>query len=90
MNDSGDEAGQRRERWVSVTLQHRKVCLDAIGDELTYAGALITNYDHGVKVCETWLPLGVDQSEADDEELIHQLREALLWQARQPPQADVG
>jgi hypothetical protein len=48
---------------------------------MSYAGILIAHYECGVKVFEAWLPLGVDPSEADDEELIQRLRGALLWQA---------
>jgi hypothetical protein len=46
---------------------------------------VITSYAEGAKISERWLPLGVDPSEADDERLIEQLREALLWQAGRPP-----
>lgn len=89
-------------RWVSVRLQHRHVSIDepvqepcpvaetgdAADDEsVSYSGIVITSYEAGHLVGERWLPLGVDPSEADDEHLIEQLREALLWQARRPPQA---
>jgi hypothetical protein len=85
-------------RWVSVRLQHRRVSFedpepepgfpdDADEQSLSYSGIVITSYDHGAKVAERWIPLGVDPSEADDERLIEQLREALLWQAGRPPQA---
>ncbi|RSD25982.1 hypothetical protein [Amycolatopsis eburnea] len=88
-------------RWVSVRLQHRHVSFDdgveaeeplpdgdcADEGSLSYSGIVITGYDEGEKVSEQWIPLGVDPSEADDERLIEQLREALLWQARRPPQA---
>ncbi|WP_290058291.1 hypothetical protein [Amycolatopsis solani] len=88
-------------RWVSVRLQHRHVSFDEgceaeepppdgdSADEasLSYSGIVITGYDEGEKVSEQWIPLGVDPSEADDERLIEQLREALLWQAGRPPQA---
>ena len=61
---------------------------DAADDEsVSYSGIVITSYDCGLKVGERWIPLGVDPSEADDERLIEQLREALLWQAGRPPQA---
>ncbi|WIV57691.1 hypothetical protein [Amycolatopsis nalaikhensis] len=86
-------------RWVSVRLQHRHVSFDDVfeadeplpdGDcaddaSVSYSGIVITGYDHGEKVSEQWIPLGVDPSEADDERLIEQLREALLWQAERPP-----
>ncbi len=87
---------------MSVRLQHRHVSVgepvhepcpvvetaDAADDEsVSYSGIVITSYDSGSKVDERWLPLGVDPSEADDERLIEQLREALLWQARRPPRA---
>lgn len=48
---------------------------------MSYSGILISQYDCGIQVSEAWLPLGVDPSEADDEELIQRLRDALLWQA---------
>jgi hypothetical protein len=87
-------------RWVSVRLQHRHVSVDDgfeadeplpdgdCADEasLSYSGIVIAGYDRGEKVLERWIPLGVDPSEADDERLIGQLREALLWQAGRPPQ----
>jgi hypothetical protein len=87
-------------RWVSVRLQHRHVSFDegfeadeplpdgdcADEESLSYSGIVITGYDEGSKVSERWIPLGVDPSEADDERLIEQLREALLWQAGRPPQ----
>ncbi|MGW3964833.1 hypothetical protein ACWED2_33800 [Amycolatopsis sp. NPDC005003] len=86
-------------RWVSVRLQHRHVSFDEgfeadeplpdgdCADEgsLSYSGIVISSYDRGEKVSERWIPLGVDPSEADDERLIGQLREALLWQAGRPP-----
>ena len=89
-------------RWVSVRLQHRHVSIDepvyeprpvagtgdAADDEsVSYSGIVITSYECGHMVGERWLPLGVDPSEADDERLIEQLREALLWQAGRPPRA---
>lgn len=89
-------------RWVSVRLQHRHVRIDepapepcpvaetedaAADESLSYSGIVITSYECGHMVGERWLPLGVDPSEADDERLIEQLREALLWQARRPPKA---
>ncbi|MET8997963.1 hypothetical protein [Amycolatopsis sp. NPDC004169] len=87
-------------RWVSVRLQHRHVSFDEgfeadeplpdgdCADEasLSYSGIVISSFDRGEKVSERWIPLGVDPSEADDERLIEQLREALLWQAGRPPQ----
>ncbi|WP_410597729.1 hypothetical protein [Amycolatopsis sp. lyj-23] len=87
-------------RWVSVRLQHRHVSFDEgfeadeplpdgdCADEgsLSYSGIVISGYDRGEKVSERWIPLGTDPSEADDEQLIGQLREALLWQAGRPPQ----
>ncbi|GAA4529698.1 hypothetical protein [Amycolatopsis samaneae] len=85
-------------RWVSVRLQHRQVRFgdetdEPAGDEpcadvtVSYAGIVITGYEAGQKVSERWIPLGSDPSEEDDEYLIEQLREALLWQAGRPPQA---
>ncbi|MDT7805491.1 MAG: hypothetical protein QOI78_8924 [Actinomycetota bacterium] len=91
-------------RWVSVRLQHRHVSFDDAfeadeplpdGDcadeaSVSYSGIVITSYDEGSKIAERWIPLGIDPSEADDEELIEQLREALLWQAGRPPQEASG
>ncbi|MFE0025870.1 hypothetical protein [Amycolatopsis sp. NPDC059021] len=81
-------------RWVSVRLQHRQVCFgDGADDEpredlsVSYAGIVITSYEAGNKVSERWIPIGADPSEEDDEYLIEQLREALLWQAGRPPKA---
>ena len=99
MNDEG-APGRAAGRWVSVRLQHRHVSFDEgfeadeplpdgdCADEgsLSYSGIVITSYDQGAKISERWIPLGVDPSEADDERLIEQLREALLWQAGRPPQ----
>ncbi len=98
MNEDGAPARPAR-RWVSVRLQHRHVSIDepahepltgagdAADDEsVSYSGIVITSYECGHMVGERWLPLGVDPSEADDERLIEQLREALLWQAGRPPQ----
>ena len=78
-------------RWVGLTLEQRQVCLDiadAMPSQLSYPGILITHYDAESKISEAWVPLGVDPSEADDEELIQQLRGALLWQAGKQPKAD--
>ncbi|AUI56836.1 hypothetical protein [Amycolatopsis sp. BJA-103] len=76
-------------RWVSVRLQKRDVLIEGdSGDEcVSYAGIVITSFENGDEVGERWIPLGVDPSEADDEQLIQQLRDALIWQARRPPQA---
>ena len=83
----------KKGRWVGVTLEQRQICLDGpkgtkdakdteeTPSQLSYQGILITHYDADAKVSEAWVPLGVDPSEADDEELIQQLRGALLWQA---------
>jgi hypothetical protein len=88
MNCSDGDPVYRDGRWVGVTLEHRQVCLDAAEEataaDVSYAGILITHYDSAEKVSEAWVPLGVDPSEADDEELIQQLRGALLWQEGQP------
>lgn len=91
MNCSDGDPVYRDGRWVGVTLEHRQVCLDAAEEEageVSYAGILITHYDSSEKVSEAWVPLGVDPSEADDEELIQQLRGALLWQEGQSKKAD--
>jgi hypothetical protein len=87
-SDGGDPVSHDG-RWVGVTLEHRQVCLDAdeASNELSYAGILITHYDSSEKVSEAWVPLGVDPSEADDEQLIQQLRGALLWQEGSQPNA---
>ncbi|MFC3450905.1 hypothetical protein [Amycolatopsis speibonae] len=76
-------------RWVSVRLQHRDVRMqgDIADESVSYAGIVITSFENGTEVGERWIPLGVDPSEADDEQLIQQLRDALIWQARRPPQA---
>jgi hypothetical protein len=82
MNGSGET------RRVVVTLQNRQVCLgpeDDAGVKLSYAGILIVHYEGDAQVSETWLPLGGDPSEEDDEQLILQLRQALLWQAGKHP-----
>ncbi|RSN56276.1 hypothetical protein DMH01_31280 [Amycolatopsis sp. WAC 04182] len=77
------EPVRRTGRWVSVRLQHRDV---RVQDEcVSYAGIVITSFENGAEVGERWIPLGVDPSEADDEQLIQQLRDALIWQARRPP-----
>jgi hypothetical protein len=53
---------------------------------MSYPGIVICSYDEGRLVGERWIPLGVEPSEEDDEVLIEQLRAAMLWQARRPPQ----
>ncbi|EMD21905.1 hypothetical protein [Amycolatopsis azurea] len=80
---------RRAGRWVSVRLQHRDVRIQGdTGDEcVSYAGIVITSFENGAEVGERWIPLGGDPSEADDEQLIQQLRDALIWQARRPPKA---
>ncbi|WP_414941128.1 hypothetical protein [Amycolatopsis sp. cmx-11-51] len=80
---------RRAGRWVSVRLQHRDVLIrgDIADERVSYAGIVITSFENGIEVGERWIPLGVDPSEADDEQLIQQLRDALIWQARRPPQA---
>jgi hypothetical protein len=86
MASSGCDPAEPGRRRVTIRLQHRQVCFgepEEKRSKISYAGLLITNYEFGVKVTETWLPLGVDPSEADDEELIQKLRDALLWQAEE-------
>ncbi len=80
---------RRAGRWVSVRLQQRDVRIQGDTDEeyVSYAGIVITSFENGARVGERWIPLGVDPSEADDEQLIQQLRDALIWQARRPPKA---
>lgn len=89
MSSPGCDPVRRAERWVSVRLQHRDVLIQGDTDEesVSYAGIVMTSYENGDKVGERWIPLGVDPSEADDEQLIQQLRDALVWQARRPPKA---
>lgn len=89
MSSPGRDPVRPAGRWVSVRLQHRDVRIDVDTDEesVSYAGIVITNYENGETVGERWIPLGVDPSEADDEQLIQQLRDALIWQARRPPKA---
>ncbi len=86
------EPVRRVGRWVSVRLQPRDVRIQGDTDEecVSYAGIVITSFENGSNVGERWIPLGVDPSEADDEQLIQQLRDALVWQARRPPQAAAG
>jgi hypothetical protein len=84
MTNSGRDPVDPGRRRVTLRLQHRQVCLgepEEKRSKLSYAGLLITNYEFGVKVTEIWVPLGVNPSQADDEELIRKLRDALLWQA---------
>jgi hypothetical protein len=87
MNSSDGDPVEHPRRWVTLRLQHRQVCLgppEETRSQLSYAGLLIVHYEDGVKVVETWLPVGAEPSEMDDEELIHQLRAALRWQAENP------
>jgi hypothetical protein len=89
--DRPSEGRPREGRWVGLTLEQRQVSLDTCDEtpsQLSYPGILITHYDSEAKISEAWVPLGVDPSEADDEELIQQLRCALLWQADKQPNAD--
>jgi hypothetical protein len=89
MSGPGCDPVHRAGRWVSVRLQHRDVRIqgDTDDESVSYAGIVITSYENGDKVGERWIPLGIDPSEADDEQLILQLRDALIWQARRPPKA---
>lgn len=70
-----------------MRLQQRDVRIQSYAEDecVSYAGIVIASFENGIKVGEHWIPLGVDPSEADDEQLIQQLRDALIWQARRPP-----
>ena len=79
----------RRARRVDVAAQPRHVTLgDGQGDdtaeqapaeEFEYLGILLERKHDGAPVDETWLPMGDDPSEEDDERLIAALHEAWLW-----------
>ncbi|MEA5362831.1 hypothetical protein VA596_25075 [Amycolatopsis sp., V23-08] len=83
---------ERRARRVEVAAQPRHVSLgDAPGDdtaeqapaekaeEFEYLGILVERKHDGAPAGETWLPMGDDPSEEDDERLIAALHEAWLW-----------
>ncbi|GAA1955726.1 hypothetical protein [Amycolatopsis minnesotensis] len=73
-----ESTGTRR----SVTVRLERRCVRAgAGEVLAYPGILLVRRVGGAQVGETWLPLGAEPSEADDEHLIRELHEALLWQS---------
>jgi len=79
----------RRARRVDVAAQPRSVSLgDGPGDgtaepaseeEFEYLGIVLERKHDGAPVDETWLPMGDNPSEEDDERLIAALHEAWLW-----------
>jgi hypothetical protein len=75
----------RRARRVDVAAQPRRVSLregaagPAPEEEFEYLGIVLERKDDGAPVDETWLPMGEDPSEEDDERLITALHEAWLW-----------
>jgi hypothetical protein len=84
MDSAGDQVSGSPGRWVRILLRCREVRVEyPEGNPQTvyYSGILLTSFDGKERVAETWLPLGAEPSEADDERLINHLHEALLWQA---------
>jgi hypothetical protein len=79
--------GNGRDRRVRIDVHWRRISVDSAGHgqaSLSYPGVLLTGYENGEKVCERWVPLGPEPSEADDERLIQALHGAWLWQHHQP------
>ncbi len=81
--------GTASQRRVTVGVSCRSVALDTAPGEtrvLTYSGLVLTRHGSGEPRQETWLPMGEEPTEADDEALIAALHEALLWSgtAHQP------
>ncbi|QWF78373.1 hypothetical protein [Amycolatopsis sp. CA-230715] len=73
-----ESRGARRS--VTVRLERRCVRIGT-GEVLVYPGILLIRRIDGTPVARTWLPVGEDPSDADDEHLIRELHEALLWQS---------
>ncbi|MFG1644523.1 hypothetical protein ACGFMK_29920 [Amycolatopsis sp. NPDC049252] len=75
----------RRARRVDVAARPRHVSLgdgeaeQAPAEEFEYLGILLERKHDGAPVDETWLPMGDEPSEEDDERLIAALHEAWLW-----------
>jgi hypothetical protein len=75
----------RRARRVDVAAQPRHVSLGdsaaepAPEEEFEYLGIVLERRHDGAPVDETWLPMGDNPSEEDDERLIAALHEAWLW-----------
>jgi hypothetical protein len=75
----------RRARRVDVAAQPRSVSLGegaaepAPEEEFEYLGIVLERKHDGAPVGETWLPMGDNPSEEDDERLIAALHEAWLW-----------
>ncbi|MDT7798762.1 MAG: hypothetical protein QOI78_2195 [Actinomycetota bacterium] len=75
----------RRARRVDVAAQPRRVSLgdgepeQAPEEEFEYLGILLERKHDGAPVEQTWLPMGEDPSEEDDERLIAALHGAWLW-----------
>jgi hypothetical protein len=89
----GGERPRSGGRKVGLAVENRQVRWEGPDGEtsiLSYPGMSITSYEAGRKVAQTWVPLGADPTEADDEQVIEHLRRALLWQARQLPDTEAG
>jgi len=67
-------------RWTSLGVRACRVQLG--GETFTYDGLSLVRHEPGRPDHETWLPLGDEPSEADDEAMIAALHKALLWEAR--------
>ncbi|UOZ03225.1 hypothetical protein [Amycolatopsis sp. WQ 127309] len=71
---------ERRARRVDVAAQPRHVSLDPDPDaEFEYTGIVLRRELDGAPAEETWLPVGDEPSEEDDERLIAALHDAWLW-----------
>ncbi|WP_158886948.1 hypothetical protein [Amycolatopsis anabasis] len=84
MESTGGKPSGCPGRWVQILLRCREIDVEVPGgnrETLCYPGVLLISYDHDRKVAETWLPIGSEPTENDDERLIQHLHRALLWQA---------
>lgn len=69
-------------RRVALHWQVRSAVLGpAVTEQIDYPGIALTCHLDGAPTHQTWLPAGDDPDEADDEQLIAALREALLWES---------
>jgi hypothetical protein len=89
---------ERRARRVDVAAEPRHVSLDQeavepsgapeAGEEFEYPGIVLRRERDGAPAEETWLPMGDEPSDEDDERLIAALHDAWLWTTESERDAD--
>ncbi|WP_328456944.1 MULTISPECIES: hypothetical protein [unclassified Amycolatopsis] len=92
---------ERRARRVDVAAQPRHVSLDqeavepvdpagapGAGEQFEYPGIVLRRESDGAPPEETWLPMGDEPSDEDDERLIAALHDAWLWTTESERDAD--